>query len=81
MSIDFYARSQVMKIEERGPSDLNDQKKGFVDLVRCLFVCKRGDTTQYHGGLRFRELDQAPMLLVFLTPRQALSSHPCQQMI
>ena len=25
--------------------------------------------------------NQAPMLLVFLTPRQALSSHPCQQMV
>ena len=33
---------------------------------------------QYHGGLRSRELCQAPMLLVFLTPRQALSSHPRQ---
>ena len=31
----------------------------------CLFVCNRGDTIQYHGGLRSRELGQAPMLLVF----------------
>ena len=32
---------------------------------------------QYRGSLRARELGQAqaPMLLVFLTPRQALSSH------
>ena len=29
---------------------------------------------KYHGGLQSRELGQAPMLLVFLTPRQALSS-------
>ena len=42
---------------------------------KCLFVCKRGDTIQYHGGLRSRELGQAPMLLVFLTPRQGLSPH------
>ena len=47
----------------------------------CLYVCNRGDTLQYHGGLRSRELGQAPMLLVFLTPRQALSSHPRQQMV
>ena len=50
-------------------------------LTFCLFVCNRGDTIQYHGGLRSRELGQAPMLLVFLTPRQALSSHPRQQMV
>ena len=36
---------------------------------------------QYHGSLQSRELSQAPMLLVFLTPRQALSSHPHQQMV
>ena len=41
----------------------------------CLFV-----TIQCHGSLKSRELGQAPMLLVFLTPRQALSSHPRQQM-
>ena len=46
-----------------------------------LFVCYRGDTVQYHGGLQSRELDQAPILQVFLTPRQALSSHPRQQMV
>ena len=45
------------------------------------FVCNREDTIQYHGGLRSRELGQAPMLLVFLTPRQVLSSHPLQQMV
>ena len=45
-----------------------------------LFVCNRGDTEQYHGSLRSRELGPAPMLQVFLTPRQALSSHPRQQM-
>jgi hypothetical protein len=46
-----------------------------------LFVCNRRDTIQYQGGLRSRKLGQAPMLLVFLTPRQALSSHPHQQMV
>ena len=46
-----------------------------------LFVCNRGDTVQHHGGLRSRELGQAPMLQVFLTPRQALSSHPHQQKV
>ena len=49
--------------------------------ISYLFVCNRGDTIQYHGGLRSRELGQASMLLVFLTPRQALSSHPRQQMV
>ena len=49
--------------------------------TRYLFVCNRGDTVQYHGGLRSRELGQAPMLQVFLTPKQALSSHPRQQMV
>ena len=34
---------------------------------KLLFVCSRGDTVQYHGGLRSRELGKAP--------RQALSSH------
>ena len=42
------------------------------------FFFNRGDTTQHHGGLQSRELCQAPMLLVFLTHRQALSSHPRQ---
>ena len=49
-----------------------------VGLFVCLFVCNRGDTIQYHGGLRSRELCQARMLLVFLTPKQTLSSHPSQ---
>ena len=41
-----------------------------------LFVCNRGDTIQYHGGLQhLRKLGQTPMLHVFLTPRPALSSH------
>ena len=31
----------------------------------CLFVCNRGDTVQYHGSLRSRELGQAPMLQDF----------------
>ena len=44
-------------------------------------VCNRGDTIQYHVSLRSRELGQATLLLVFLTPRQALSSHLCQQMV
>ena len=46
-----------------------------------LFVCNREDNIQYHGGPWSRELGQAPMLLVFLTPRQVLSSHPRQQMV
>ena len=55
---------------------------GFTSVISAqnrLFVCNRGDTIQYHGSLRSREL--APKLLVFLTPRQALSSHPRQQMV
>jgi hypothetical protein len=48
---------------------------------KLMFACNRGDTIQYHSGLRSRELGQAPMLLVFLTPRQALSSQPRQQMV
>ena len=51
------------------------------DCSRNLFVCNRRDKMQYPGGLLSRELGQAPMLLVFLTPRQALSSHPHQQMV
>ena len=46
-----------------------------------LFVCNRGDTLQYHGSLRLRDLDQAVMLLVFPTPRQGSSSQPPQQMV
>ena len=56
---------------------INDSHADFF----CLFVCNRGDTIQYHGGLRSSELGQAPMLQVFLTPRQALSSHPLKQMV
>ena len=52
------------------------------DIMRAIVLfCTRGDTIQHHGGLRSRELGQAPMLLVFLTPRQALSSHPHLQMV
>ena len=40
------------------------------------FFLNIGDIIQCHGGLRSRELGQAPILLVSLTPRQALSSHP-----
>ena len=57
------------------PQHLIWKKK--MKLLVFLF-CNRGDTIQYQGGLRSRELCQAPMLLVFLTPRQALSSHPHQ---
>jgi hypothetical protein len=44
----------------------------FTDLVLfCFFLfCNRGDT-KYHGGLRSRELCQAPISWM-----QALSSHP-----
>ena len=35
----------------------------------------------YQGGLRSGELGQVPMLLMFLTPTQALSSHRGQQMV
>ena len=41
-------------------------------LFVCLFVCNRGDTIQWHGGLGSRKLSQAPMLLEFLTPRQVI---------
>jgi hypothetical protein len=38
----------------------------------CLFVTEEIlYTIQYHGGLKLRELGQTPMLMVFLTPRQA----------
>ena len=50
-------------------------------LFVCLFVCNRGDTIQYHNSLQSRELGQAPMLQVFLTPMQALSSYLRQQMV
>ena len=46
-----------------------------------LFFGFLTEEIQYHDGLRSRELGQAPMPLVFLTPRQALSSHPHQQMV
>ena len=54
-----------------------------IEISKCFFVlfCGRRDTVQYHGGLPSRELGQAHMLQVFLTPRQALSSHLRQQMV
>ena len=69
--------------EKFGPCHSTTSRPGetFGGSGVCLFVCNRGDTVQYHGGLRSRELGQAPMLQVFLTPRQALSSHPLKQMV
>ncbi len=49
---------------------------GFNANALVLFCSRcRGDT-KYYGGLRSRELCQAPILRVPLTPRQALLSHP-----
>ena len=50
-------------------------------LYHVLFVCNRGNTIQYHGGLKSRELCQTPLLQMFLTPRQALSSQLRQHMV
>ena len=56
-------------------------------FLKCLilffffFFVNREDTIYYHGRLQSRKLGQALMLLVFLTPRQALSSHPLKQMV
>ena len=47
-------------------------------ILYFIFLCNIRDTIQYHGGLRSRELGQAPMLQVSLAPRQALSSHQRQ---
>ena len=44
---------------------------GLLLFIFC-FICNSGDTIQYHGGLRSRELGQAPMVQVFLTPRHIL---------
>ena len=41
-------------------------------FAKTMFFCNRGDTLQYLSGLGSRELGQAPMLLVFLSPRQGL---------
>ena len=60
---------------------LQEDFKSVVINYLIFLVCNRGDTIQYHSGLRSRELGQAPMLQVFLTPRQALSSHPLKQMV
>ena len=46
-------------------------------LFVCLFVTEEILNISYDGGLWLKDLGQAPMLLVFLTPRQTLSSHPC----
>ena len=67
----------VHKDVRGGDRAYNDLEFTFI----CLFVCNRGDTVQYHSGLRSRELGQAPMLQVFLTPSQALSLHLRQQMV
>ena len=45
------------------------------------FMSMRDTTTQYHGRHPIKGVMPSPMLLVFLTPRQALSSHPRQQMV
>ena len=41
-------------------------------------MSRMDNTTQYHGGHPINGVMPSPMLLVFLTPRQALSSHPRQ---
>ena len=41
-----------------------------------MFVRNRVDTIQYHGGFQSRELGQAPMLLVFLTPKEGVIISP-----
>ena len=41
-------------------------------FAKTICFCNKGDTIQYLSGLGSRELGQAPMLLVFLSPRQAL---------
>ena len=51
---------------------------GKLDVFVCLSVTEE-ILFQSHGGLRSRELGQAPKLLVFLIPWQALSSHLRQQ--
>ena len=40
-----------------------------------LFVCNRGDTLQYHGGLWSKELCQTPLLQVFLLGRHYHLTH------
>ena len=50
-------------------------------IIFIILVCNRGDTIQYQGCLWSRELGQAPMLQLFLTPRQSLKSHLRQQMV
>jgi hypothetical protein len=45
-----------------------------------VFGCNRGDTIQDHSGLQTRKFGQAAIML-FLNPRQALSSHLRQQIV
>ena len=73
----------------KGTEIYNAKQGGFVDvgILDVLQIFGRAGRPQfdtsgkYHGGLLSRELGQAPMLLVFLTPTQALLSHPGQQMV
>ena len=73
-------KGHILWVHEKG---IQMSYWGFMSQLWCshrrflllFFFCNRGDT-KYHGGLRSRELCQAPMLQVPLTPRQALSSHP-----
>ena len=66
---------RLKQIEEKGSADPVVEEKLKNTLTSMLFFCNRGDT-KYHGGLRSRELCQAPCYRVPLTPRQALLSHP-----
>ena len=66
-----FVGAQTMIIDSNGAYGIY----GYISLDFFCFFCNRGDTIQYHGGLRSKELGQAPMLLVSLSPRQALSSH------
>ena len=41
------------------------------NMIEIKFLFSNGTpSVQYHGGLRSRELGQAPMVQVFLTPRR-----------
>ena len=50
------------------------------DALLHLSMSTTDSTIQYQGGLQTRKLGQAPILL-FLTLRQTLSSHPRLQMV
>ena len=58
----------------------NRGERGRTMAHYCTFMPTTDNTIQYHGRLHTRKLGQAPILL-FLTLRQALSSHPHQQMV